>query len=33
MKLNQATDYAFRMVLHMAMLPSGTKLSLIHISI
>ena len=23
MKLNQATDYAFRMVLHMALLPSG----------
>ena len=27
MKLNQATDYAFRMVLHMALLPSGTKLT------
>ena len=27
MKLNQATDYAFRMVLHMAMLPSGTKIT------
>ena len=25
MKLNQATDYAFRMVLHMALLPSGTE--------
>lgn len=27
MKLNQATDYAFRMVLHMAMLPYGTKVT------
>ena len=27
MKLNQATDYAFRMVLHMALLPSGSKLT------
>lgn len=27
MKLNQATDYAFRMVLHMALLPSGTKIT------
>ena len=27
MKLNQATDYAFRMILHMAMLPSGQKVT------
>ena len=27
MKLNQATDYAFRMVLHMALLPSGSKIT------
>jgi len=27
MKLNQATDYAFRMVLHMAQLPIGTKVT------
>ena len=27
MKLNQATDYAFRMVLHMALLPSGSKVT------
>lgn len=27
MKLNQATDYAFRMVLHMALLPYGTKIT------
>lgn len=27
MKLNQATDYAFRMILHMAMLPYGTKIT------
>ena len=27
MKLNQATDYAFRMVLHMAMLPMGQKVT------
>ena len=27
MKLNQATDYAFRMVLHMALFPSGTKIT------
>lgn len=27
MKLNQATDYAFRMVLHMSLLPFGTKLT------
>lgn len=26
-KLNQATDYAFRMVLHMALLPSGSKIT------
>ena len=25
MKLNQATDYAFRMVLHMALLPSPLR--------
>ncbi|WP_298703110.1 Rrf2 family transcriptional regulator [uncultured Veillonella sp.] len=27
MKLNTATDYAFRMVLHMALLPNGTKIT------
>lgn len=27
MKLNQATDYAFRMVLHMSLLPNGTKIT------
>lgn len=27
MKLNQATDYAFRMVLHMSLLPFGTKIT------
>lgn len=27
MKLNQATDYAFRMVLHMCLLPYGTKIT------
>lgn len=27
MKLNQATDYAFRMVLHMSLLPYGTKIT------
>lgn len=27
MKLNQATDYAFRMVLHMSLLPQGTKIT------
>lgn len=27
MKLNQATDYAFRMVLHMACLPEGSKMT------
>lgn len=27
MKLNQATDYAFRMVLHMVLLPSGSKIT------
>lgn len=27
MKLNQATDYAFRMVLHMSMLPLGQKVT------
>ena len=27
MKLNQATDYAFRMVLHVALLPSGSKIT------
>lgn len=27
MKLNQATDYAFRMVLHMSMLPFGQKVT------
>ena len=27
MKLNQATDYAFRMVLHIALLPSGSKIT------
>ena len=25
MKFNQATDYAFRMIVHMSMLPVGTK--------
>ncbi len=27
MKLNQATDYAFRMILHMSLLPFGTKIT------
>lgn len=27
MKLNQATDYAFRMVLHMSILPAGAKIT------
>ena len=27
MKLNQATDYAFRMVLHMSMMPEGFKIT------
>ena len=27
MKLNMATDYAFRMVLHMSLLPFGTKIT------
>ena len=27
MKLNQATDYAFRMVLHMSLLPNGTRIT------
>lgn len=27
MKLNQATDYAFRMVLYMSLLPYGTKIT------
>lgn len=27
MRLNQATDYAFRMVLHMAVLPEGSKIT------
>lgn len=27
MKFNQATDYAFRMILHMSILPKGTKLT------
>lgn len=27
MKLNQATDYAFRMVLHMSVLPYGEKIT------
>lgn len=27
MKLNQATDYAFRMVLHMSLLPTGQKVT------
>lgn len=27
MKMNQATDYAFRMVLHMCLLPYGTKIT------
>lgn len=27
MRLNQATDYAFRMVLHMTLLPAGTKIT------
>lgn len=27
MKLNQATDYAFRMTLYMSMLPFGTKIT------
>ncbi len=27
MKLNQATDYAFRMVLYMSILPFGTKIT------
>lgn len=27
MKLNQATDYAFRMVLYLASLPEGTKIT------
>ena len=27
MRLNQATDYAFRMVLYLAMLPPGTKIT------
>ncbi|MCI6300466.1 MAG: Rrf2 family transcriptional regulator, partial [Megasphaera elsdenii] len=26
MRLNQATDYAFRMVLYLASLPEGTKI-------
>ena len=27
MRLNQATDYAFRMVLYLASLPAGTKMT------
>ena len=27
MRLNQATDYAFRMVLYLASLPEGTKIT------
>ena len=27
MKLNQATDYAFRMILHLSVLPFGTKIT------
>lgn len=27
MKLNQATDYAFRMILHMSLLPYSTKIT------